>query len=160
MPPWLKEAYRHVGLREMPGERHEPMILAWWKAIRRGGIRDDETPWCAAFVGACLESAGVLSTRFESARSYLQWGEALGRPLLGCVVVLGRAGGGHVGFVVGMTGAGDPLVLGGNQEDQVNVRRFAGSRVLGYRWPSGVSRQGVADARVVSAQVAESTRES
>lgn len=160
MPPWLREAYRHVGLREMPGPAHEPTILSWWKSIRRGGIRDDETPWCAAFVGACLESVGVVSTRFESARSYLQWGERLNRPLLGSVVVLGRVGGGHVGFVVGLDPTGNPLVLGGNQEDQVNVRSFASSRVLGYRWPSGISRIGVPEPRVLDAKVAGSTRES
>lgn len=159
-PLWLREAYRHVGVREMPGPAHEPAILAWWKTIRRGGIRDDETPWCAAFVGACLESAGVVSTRFESARSYLQWGDVLSSPLLGSIVVLGRTGGGHVGFVVGLTAAGDPLVLGGNQDDQVSVRRFASSRVLGYRWPSGVSRLGVPRAGLVDGQVVGSTRES
>lgn len=149
-PAWLAEAWRHVGVREIGGSGHEPQILRWWKDIRRGGIRDDETPWCAAFVGACLELAGITSTRHESARSYLAWGVTLTRPLQGCVVVLGRAGGGgHVGFVVGIDAQGNPLVLGGNQEDEVNVRLFARGRVLGYRWPDAVGIRGMADASPV-----------
>lgn len=48
-----------------------------------------------------------------------------------------RDGGGHVGFVVGMTAAGNLLVLGGNQDDAVNVKAFPLSRVTGYRWLQG-----------------------
>ena len=48
-------------------------------------------------------------------QSYLSWGEKLDRPVLGCVVVFTRDGGGHVGFVVGKSTSGNLLVLGGNQ---------------------------------------------
>lgn len=160
-PAWLTEAWRHVGVREISGNQHAAQVLRWWKDIRRGGIRDDETPWCAAFVGACLESVGVLSTRHESARSYLDWGVGLSRPLHGSVVVMGRAGGGgHVGFCVGVDRHDNPLVLGGNQEDEVNVRLFARGRVLGYRWPSGVGMHDIADASLVGHAQRASSRES
>ncbi|MGS3144141.1 TIGR02594 family protein [Aeromonas sanarellii] len=132
---WLDEARKHLGLKEMKGPKHAQAILDMWKAIKRGGIKDDETPWCAAFVGACLERVGILSTRFESAKSYLSWGEKLDRPVLGCVVVFTRDGGGHVGFVVGKSTSGNLLVLGGNQGDEVNIREFPLTRVTGYRWP-------------------------
>jgi uncharacterized protein (TIGR02594 family) len=137
-PPWLAEARKHIGTRETKGPAHEPKIVAWWRAIKRGGIKDDETPWCAAFVGAMLESAGVTSSRFESAKSYLSWGVALLHPVPGCVVVFARDGGGHVGFVVGRDPLGRLLVLGGNQGDEVNVRTFPLHRVTGYRWPASV----------------------
>ena len=68
---WITEAKRHIGTREIPGAKHEPKILAWWKAIKRGGIKTDEVPWCAAFVGGCLEAVGIVSSRYESARSYM-----------------------------------------------------------------------------------------
>lgn len=135
-PPWLCEAYRHIGTREVPGPQHEFKILQWWKAIKRGGIKDDETPWCAAFVGGCLEEAGITSTRFESARSYEAWGHPLAEPAVGCIVVFSRVGGGHVGFVVGQDATGNLLVLGGNQGNAVNVRAFPRSRATAYRWPS------------------------
>lgn len=140
-PAWLLEARKHIGEREIKGPRHNSLILGWWRAIKRGGIKDDETPWCAAFVGGCLEAVGLRSSRFESARSYLDWGVRLEGPELGAVVVLGRPGGGHlghVGFVVGRDVAGNLLVLGGNQGDAVSVAAFARSRVLGYRWPQAV----------------------
>ena len=134
---WLDEARKHLGLKEIKGPKHAQAILDMWKAIKRGGIRDDETPWCAAFVGACLERVGIQSTRFEGARSYASWGEKLEKPVAGCVVVFSRDGGGHVGFVVGQDKAGNLLVLGGNQADAVNVKAFPRSRVTAYRWPAG-----------------------
>lgn len=135
---WLEEAEKHMGLRETKGPAHSATILQFWKDIKRGGIKDDETPWCAAFAGAMLERAGIKSSRFESARSYETWGQPLKDPIRGCVVVFSRQGGGHVGFVVGQDKAGNLLVLGGNQGDEVNVRAFPRSRATAYRWPAGV----------------------
>lgn len=138
-PAWLVEAKKYIGEKEIKGTQHNPLILQFWKDIRRGGIKDDETPWCAAFVGAILERCGIPSSRYESARSYLQWGRELKEPCLGCVVVLLREGGGHVGFVVGTSSNEDLMVLGGNQSDAVNIRSFPRSRVSGYRWPADIS---------------------
>ena len=132
---WLTEARKHIGLRETKGGKHHPEIVQFWKDIKRGGIKDDETPWCAAFVGAMLERVGVKSTRFESAKSYLDWGQLLALPVVGCIVIFTREGGGHVGFIVGRDTKGNLLVLGGNQGDEVNIRSFPISRVTGYRWP-------------------------
>lgn len=139
-PRWLIEARKHIGLTEIKGAKHNPEIVQFWRDIKRGGIKDDETPWCAAFVGAMLERVGIRSTRFESAKSYLDWGEKLDTPEYGCIVVFTRVGGGHVGFVVGRRANGDLLVLGGNQGDAVNIRAFPTSRVSGYRWPAGEPR--------------------
>ncbi|MNH76114.1 hypothetical protein D3C73_283760 [compost metagenome] len=136
--PWIKVATSLIGLKEVHGSQHNPDILQMWRDIKRGGIKSDEVPWCAAFVGACLERAGIQSTRFEGARSYAEWGQSLETPVSGCVVVFSRVGGGHVGFVVGQDKAGNLLVLGGNQDDAVNVRAFPLSRKPIYRWPSGV----------------------
>ena len=137
-PKWLTEARRYIGEREIKGAQHNPLIVQMWADIHRRGIDNDETPWCAAFVGAVLEHTGIKSTRFESAGSYLGWGSQLPQPSLGCVVVFTREGGGHVGFVVGQNERGDLMVLGGNQSDAVNIRSFPRSRVSGYRWPVGV----------------------
>lgn len=138
-PAWLAEAIKHLGTREIKGVKHEPKILSWWKAIKRGGIQSDEVPWCAAFVGAMLESVGLRSSRYESARSYLDWGIPLDYPCVGCIVIFQRdSGGGHVGFVVGKDALGNLMVLGGNQSDEVNVRSFPVNRVVGFRWPTAV----------------------
>lgn len=136
--PWIAEGRKLIGLQEIKGPKHNPEILQMWKDIKRGGIKDDETPWCAAFTGAMLERVGIKSTRFESAKSYLDWGIKLDAPVYGCVVVFTRVGGGHVGFVVGQTANGDLLVLAGNQGDAVNIKAFSRSRVTGYRWPTNI----------------------
>lgn len=137
-PAWLIEAEKHIGTREIPGARHEAKILGWWKAIRRGGIKTDEVPWCAAFVGGCLEAVGIISSRYESAKSYMDWGVEINQPVVGCVVVFTRTGGGHVGFVIGTDHQNRLLVLGGNQGDKVSIAPFDRIRVTGYRWPRAV----------------------
>lgn len=136
--PWIATARTRIGEREVPGAQHNPLIVTWWKAIWRGGIKDDETAWCSAFVGACFETNGIKSTRFEGASSWLKWGRPLLRPEYGCVVVFIRPGGYHVGFVVGQTPGGHLLVLGGNQGNAVCIQAFSRLAVVGYRWPSGV----------------------
>lgn len=138
---WIAEARKHIGTKEIPGEKHEPKILQWWKAIKRSGIKSDEVPWCAAFVGGCLEAVGVVSSRFESAKSYMQWGMPLANPTYGCIVVFSRDGGGHVGFVVGRDAKDRLMVLGGNQGNMVSIAPFDRSRVTGYRWPESVVLQ-------------------
>lgn len=81
-PKWLIEARKNLGIREMKGKQHAAEIVQYWKDIKRGGIKDDETPWCAAFTGAMLERVGIRSTRFESANSYLDWGNELKEPAM------------------------------------------------------------------------------
>ena len=123
-PKWLGEVRRYIGEREIKGAKHNTLIVQMWADIKRSGIKDDETPWCAAYVGSVLECCGNKSTRFESAKSYLGWGAQLLKPAVGYVAVFTRDGGGHVGFVVGQNERGDLLVLGGNQSDAVNIRKF------------------------------------
>ena len=59
-----------------------------------------------------LEAVGIISSRFESAKSYLEWGQSLKEPVVGCIVVIGRDGGGHVAFCVGQDSWGNLLLLG------------------------------------------------
>lgn len=137
-PQWIIQAETYLGQREIKGINHNIFIVRMWKWIKRAGIQNDEVPWCAAFVGACLEQSGIVSTRFESAKSYLNWGVRLSQPQYGCIVVFERNGGGHVGFVVGRTQDNRLMVLGGNQDDSVNIKPFDPNRVSGYRWPKAV----------------------
>lgn len=137
-PAWIIEGEKHLGQKEYPGAANNPWIVSLWKLIKRGGIKADAVPWCAAYVGGCLEAVGIKSTRFESAKSYLTWGVKLTRPVYGCIAVFSRAGGGHVGFVVGSDGKGRLLILGGNQGDAVSIAPIEGKRAVGYRWPAGI----------------------
>ena len=140
-PPWMPFAWADLGQHEIPGSSTNPKIAAYFRRAGHPEISDDETAWCAAFVGACLESAGLRCSRSLAARSYLNWGVEAAKPSLGCVTVLSRGGDpslGHVGFLVGET-AGQVVLLGGNQSDSVSIAAFDRSRVVGYRLPSAAS---------------------
>jgi len=138
-PYWLAKAREYEGLREVPGKGTNKTILRWWSLIRMP-FTDDETPWCAAFVGGVLEEVGIKSTRSASAKSYLKFGTALANPAVGAIAVLwrGRRDGpfGHVAFVEGVDQHGNIVLRGGNQGDSSNAKPFGRDRVLAWRWPS------------------------
>lgn len=137
-PPWMAAAWAELGQSEIGGARANPRIVDYFNQVGHSSITDDETAWCAAFVGACLERAGFASTRSLMARSYLDWGDAASEPGIGSIAVLTRgtsASLGHVGFLVGMTDTALYL-LGGNQSNAVSVARFDRSRLLATRMPA------------------------
>jgi uncharacterized protein (TIGR02594 family) len=152
MTKWIDVARGYLGSREIKGAKHNPHIVRWWQAIK-STIRDDEQPWCAAFVGGVLEECGIKSSRSAAARSYVKWGDALSTPAVGCIVVFWRGSpkswSGHVGFVVGKDSAGNLMVLGGNQADAVNIKPFAVGRVLSYRWPKDEPKPTTSDLPVI-----------
>ena len=138
-PKWITEARKEVGISELLGTGQKAIDKMWIDSKLRGLVGTArKVPWCAGFVNACLERAGIRSTRSDSSRSYLAFGDMLKEPAYGCIVTFSRAGGGHVGFVVGKTESGQLMVLGGNQSDAVNIKAFGTDRVTGYRWPSGI----------------------
>lgn len=137
-PVWLVEAFKSVGIEEIVGEENHPKIVSWWARIFRRGIKDDETPWCAAFVGAMLEGVGIKSTRFESAGSYRTWGTALSQPAFGAVCTLRRPGGNHVAFCVGRDARGNIVLLGGNQSNKVTTMTVPLEAIDSWRWPNGL----------------------
>jgi hypothetical protein len=49
-----------------------------------------------------------------------------------------------VGFVQSVNADGSLNILGGNQGDAVNVRRFPRDRLIALRWPTGVEVGGKA----------------
>lgn len=134
-PRWLTVARGYIGVKEIPGVENSPIIVRWLQKLRSAWI-DDATPWCGTFVATCFAESGIpIAKHWYRARDWLNWGVTLNSPTVGCVVVYARTGGGHVGFVVGQDQAGNLQTLGGNQGDQVSIRPFPVSRVLGYRWP-------------------------
>lgn len=137
-PRWLQEARRHIGVRELPGDEHNDLILRWLATttLGRWARERDETPWCSAFVNAMVKSAGLEGTDSAMARSWLGWGVDC-PPRAGAIVVLRRGAppSGHVGFVERVDEMDAVVhVLGGNQGNQVCVRPYPLSRVLSYRW--------------------------
>ncbi|MDX2155149.1 MAG: TIGR02594 family protein [Hyphomicrobiaceae bacterium] len=138
-PPWLRFAWADLGQREIAGRVSNPRIADYIRRVGHPEVADDETAWCAAFVGACLDRAGIDGTGSLMARSYVAWGEPAEADCIGAVAVLSRGRDpalGHVGFLVGATDDGVYL-LGGNQSDAVTVARFDRSRLICLRRPPG-----------------------
>lgn len=137
-PKWVAIAEGELGQAEIPGYDANKRILEYFKSTWLHSS-SDETPWCAAFVGWCLLSAGEKPTKSAAARSYASWGKSLKTPEFGCIVVLRRGGGtwqGHVGFYVGESTPETIRILGGNQGDKVSIQNFKKSDVIAYRWPN------------------------
>jgi uncharacterized protein (TIGR02594 family) len=136
-PFWLTFARRDIGLKEIPGARHEPRILQMWRRVG-AWFSDDETPWCGGFMGQWFIQCGIAPPKdCWRAKNWLEWGKAIDEPVLGCVVIFGRDGGAHVAYVVGKTSDGYLACLGGNQGNTVSIAKFPYGRVLGYRIPPG-----------------------
>lgn len=134
--PWIAYARQQIGTKETPGAGNTAKIMQWLKNLK-SWIKDDATPWCGTFAAECLRANKLwYPAEFYRAKSFLNMGVKLDRPAYGSVVIFERTGGGHVGFVVGKDKTGNLMVLGGNQSDAVNIKPFAVSRVVGYRWPS------------------------
>jgi uncharacterized protein (TIGR02594 family) len=153
-PVWLAYARRQTGVRETPGPANDSRIMGMARrAARWLGINytADAVPWCGLFVADCMEAAGFkppagfIGVR---AKAWASWGTAIGttatRPPIGSIAVFGRDGGGHVGFVTAIHANGDLDILGGNQGDAVNIRRFSRLRLVALRWPPATALAAVA----------------
>jgi uncharacterized protein (TIGR02594 family) len=137
-PPWLAKAEIYLGFHERPGNRGIEEFIALAKCGEGGD------PWCAIFVNACLEAAGVRGTRSAMARSFERDGNfvKLAGPALGAVTTMWRSsplsGSGHVFFYLGENDKG-VLALGGNQSDRVCRQYEPRARITGYWWPKSAA---------------------
>ncbi|MCC7304776.1 MAG: TIGR02594 family protein [Alphaproteobacteria bacterium] len=135
-PRVIKEALEEFGTIEIPGLGSNPVILAW--AAEVGGwqknlFTSDEVPWCGLFAAVCVKRAGFKPPGgWQRALAWASFGTEVKEPMLGDVLVFNRQGGGHVGFYV----AEDENyyhVLGGNQSDQVCIRKFLKTKLYAAR---------------------------
>jgi uncharacterized protein (TIGR02594 family) len=126
-----------IGTTEGPGPEDNPAVMEMYASVGHDWVEHDSVAWCAAFVGHCLERAGLRSTRKLTARSYLDWGVPVevadAQP--GDIAVIPRGSSswqGHVFFIDRIEGAW-VWGLGGNQGDAVNIKRYRVSKLLGVR---------------------------
>jgi len=142
-PKWLSQARLHIGVREHKGTKHNPAVLEFFRVVGHPEIAEDETAWCAAYVGAMLKTAGYPIPPTASnllARSYTAYGKKIDGPQVGCIAVFQRGNSswqGHVGFVVGWDDDSIEL-LGGNQGNAVSIAKFPRTQLLALRWPVAV----------------------
>lgn len=128
---------KYYGIKEFPGPKNSPTILRWKREFWPDVKDDEEYAWCAVFMYNICKEFGYEHTKSALARDWLRIGEEIEEPEFGDVVIFSRPPEdwmGHVGFVVRKSDAhGLVYTFGGNQANQVNVRGYPISRVLGYR---------------------------
>lgn len=109
------------------------------------GIDPVRIEWCAGFLNAVLDEvgkpgAGSVSEHPLLARSFLKWGESVDdNPKEGDIIVFPRGNQGwqgHVGiylYTVTRDGIDYFAILGGNQDNSVNVQLFRSGSEIGIR---------------------------
>jgi len=133
-PAWLTVARRDIGQRETHGPNRSPWLDRLWRMLVKAWLIGQ--PWCGAAVARWMRSQGIKPPgNFERALAWADWGVPLDTPVVGCVVVFRRTGGGHVGLLVGEDERGRLLVLSGNVSDKAGIDPFDISRLVGYYWP-------------------------
>lgn len=129
-PKILVEAVKNLGVKEIVGKSHNPIILGWANELGLQKVyTEDEIPWCGLFIAHCANTADVqVVERPLWALNWAKYGNEVKEPMLGDILTFKRNGGGHVGIYVGED---DKYyhVLGGNQNNSVSVSRIAKSRL-------------------------------
>ncbi|NRQ11617.1 TIGR02594 family protein [Aliiroseovarius sp. xm-v-208] len=149
----------YIGATEGPGPANNPTVMEMYVSVGHDWVEHDSVAWCAAFVGHCLETAGIRSTRKLTARSYLDWGVPVeiadAQP--GDIGVIPRGSSswqGHVFFIDRIEGAW-VWGLGGNQSDAVNVKRYPVSKLLGVRRAGNVAASARMPVKAAQARLKE-----
>jgi uncharacterized protein (TIGR02594 family) len=143
----LAAAESYLGLEEWPGTKHNPRIVEMFARSGNDWVNDDETAWCAAFVGAVLAELGLPNSGKLNARSYESYAQSvpIDRAMPGDIVVLWRGSRtswmGHVAFFVRWDGD-NAILRGGNQGNRVSDMAYPRDRIVAVRRADGVEAQG------------------
>ena len=125
---WMKTAYEELGEKEVAGKKANPKILQYFKSSKFWGTDDSggANAWCASFISWVMKQHGYQPPpNAFRAKSWSGFGKTVTLPTYGSIGIKSRKGGGHVAFVVGKSSDAKTLyMLGGNQDDEVNIRSY------------------------------------
>lgn len=132
----LEVALSEYGIKEIEGDIHNSRILQYFREIGFQDIQNDETGWGAAFANWVLSQVGQKHSSKLTARSLLTIGDEATSPLAGDLCVFWRSSPtswkGNVGFYINEDSE-SIYVLGGNQNNQVQISAYPRERLLGIR---------------------------
>lgn len=138
-------------------------LTAFFKNFGGQKLDPAQTAWCAAFANSILAASGDAGTGRLNAKSFLAWGYEPEKPRKGDVIVLTRGSTdpadwrGHVGFFDGYNADGSVRVLGGNQDNSVNIKSFPRQQILGIRRSVRLSEMKTKDKTQLAALTMEGT---
>lgn len=138
----IEIAMKYYGQKEIDGPESNPWILGIIRKLFPHATDDSKISWCSIFMHAICEEAGIpikLDSDSGKARSWSKFGQKVkiedARP--GDVVIFWRESvtswKGHVALWVNDRGNGTVRVLGGNQDNAVNIRSYPKNRILDIR---------------------------
>lgn len=136
-PSWYVAGAKDIGFHEIGVNQGIDKFIA---SAKCGALGD---PWCAIWVNAKLEDAGIRGTRSAAARSFeTNTGFVrLSGPALGCIVTMWRgsiaSGTGHV-FLYDGENASGVRGIGANEDDGIRRSFHQPARIVGYWWPKSV----------------------
>lgn len=127
--PWMDTAFSQLGQQEIAGiNKANPQILQYFKSSKFWGTDDStaKNAWCASFAAWVMQKNGYSppANAFR-AKAWMKFGRQINSPIFGSLGIKSRSGGGHIAFVVGQSADKSSLfMLGGNQNDEVNISRY------------------------------------
>src|SRR5262245_45974795 len=151
-PLWLQAMRSATGIAEVEGPGSNPKIIAMRDYIiqkfpeqREYALlfQDDDTAWCGLAAAWAMANADISGPFGKDDTSRWMWAlswadddnyEPLDEPVLGCVCVFERSGGGHVSLYESTSGS-NYMVRGGNQGNAVTFAAYAKSGCVGLFWP-------------------------
>ncbi len=86
---WLAIALAEKGIHEFPGNADNPRIVEYLHSTNLDAPSwdEDKIAWCSVFMNWCIEKAGYEGTDSAWAKSWLNWGKDIKKPVVGCVAV-------------------------------------------------------------------------
>lgn len=143
--PWMLTAKGELGQNEVSGKKANPRILSYFKSSKFWGTDDSgaANAWCASFVAWVMQQNGYQPPKNAfRAKAWSEFGKKINDPVYGAIGIKSRKGGGHVAFVVGASSDGQYLyMLGGNQDNEVNISRYSRSVWDTFVVPTGFAEQ-------------------
>lgn len=122
---------KYYGLVEVPGPKHNPIILQWFEELGYPEIKDDETAWCSLTVNIMAKRLGLEHSGKLDARSWMKTGKSVDStsPKIGHIVVFYRnstaSWQGHVGLFAGWSKDKKGIwTLGGNQKNMITISEY------------------------------------
>lgn len=132
--PWLAVAFKEYGQARLVGPQSNPRILEYLHSVPGSENSTDKDDWASAFAEWCLNQVNINGPKSMKAKDWVTWGRGIKEPKPGAVAIFNFDGTEHVGFVL-IDSGDDLIVLGGNQETRVEVRRYPKSKIINYRIP-------------------------
>lgn len=131
----LIKAMELYGCQAIRGNSHNNEIVKMLRELDPK-VADDDTPWCSAFLYRVVKDIGIDVNVTLAARSWLKVGTEVLIPKMGDIAIFWRkdknSWQGHAAIFI-REGVSHITILGGNQNNMVQISLYSKIQLLGYR---------------------------